>query len=110
MKKLFIVLSLALCSTFAFAQTLIVNGAQVTLTNTTEIQLQFASLSQASIYRTAYVVVVQSVSGVQIGSGETITGSHYAWPTGSKVPISFVNGQINIRVKGNNTDIIAITY
>jgi len=91
--------------------TQIPNGAKVTLpTGEIEIQFRQNKVFSYGINQVACITVVTSASGVQVGSGEAITVENYAYPTDSRIIISFVNGISNIRLKGTSGDIVAITY
>lgn len=111
MKRLIILFSIALTALACEVKaqpTLIRNGDLITLANTNELEVQFAALEQSLVWRTAYVEIVSSASGVRV-SNEPISTQRPA-PTGSKIPISFINGRVNIRLRGNTGDTIYITY
>jgi hypothetical protein len=108
MKKLFALLSFVLLMNVAvFGQTFIVNGQKITLANTNQLEIQFSNTR--SVTTTAYVQIVTSSAGVKVGT-ETLTAAHHDWPAGSKIPITFTNGILNVRLKGNSGDVIVITY
>ena len=106
MKKTIILLLLAfvLCSA-----TTISNNEKITLASTADIEYVFGG-KVGTDTKTAYISIISAATGVQISVGEAIAAKHYAWPTGSKVPITFANGLRNIHLKGAVSDVIVITY
>jgi len=90
--------------------TLLKNGEKITLASTADVEYIFSTNAE-NTSRTAYIQIVSAATGVQVSSGEAIAAGHYAWPTGSKVPIRFTrNGTYNIHLKGAVSDVIVITY
>lgn len=95
------------------AATQIVNGAKVTLANTSDLELKFETLAgDPEDWRTATVTIVScNAAGVQVGNRAITTAINWhAWAADSKVLISFKNGEHNIHLKGTSGDIIALTY
>lgn len=92
------------------AVTTITNGGTVTLSDSNEVEVQFTSKANSARFRYAFVYIVSTTSGVQVSAGEAIVAGNQAWAADSKIPISFINGYWNVRLKGTNGDVIAITY
>lgn len=90
--------------------TTIINGQSITLANSNDLEVQFEVLSgEATGWKTGYVSIISLVgSGVQVGN-KAITVQQ-SWEADSHVPISFRNGVHNIHIKGNNGDVVAITW
>lgn len=89
------------------------NGDKVTLSDSNSLDI-IVSSSVTTGSLLVYVQVISSASGVQFSSNTTIDSDNYAWPTGSKVPITlkinYATSQRILKAKGTNGDIIAITY
>lgn len=86
------------------------NGGKIILADTNELEIVFNLNDLQTVRRLAYVTVVSSAAGVQISSGETIDSTVTIFATGTKVPVSFINGSYNIRLKGTNGDVLSVTY
>jgi hypothetical protein len=107
MKKLLVLIPLLFLLSSA---TLLKNGEKITLASTADVEYIF-STNTDNVQGTCYIQIVSAATGVQVSSGEAIAAGHYAWPTGSKIPIKFTrNGSKNIHLKGAVSDIIVITY
>ena len=106
MKKTIILLLLAviLCSA-----TTISSNEKITLASTADIEYSLSG-SGSGVSRTAYINIISAATGVQISVGEAIAAKHYAWPTGSKIPITFANDTRGIHLKGAVSDVIVITF
>lgn len=82
--------------------TFIDNGQQVTLGATTEIEYQFNSMS-GDIEYTALIDVPSTNSGtIQFSVGKAVGANQWAVPAGTRIFLTFRNGQQNIHAKGSN--------
>lgn len=86
------------------------NGGKIVLADGAELEIVFNLNDLQTVRRLAYVTVVSSAAGVQISSGELIDANVTVFATGTKVPVSFINGSYNIRIKGTSGDVLSVTY
>lgn len=101
MKQPLLILALLLFAGAAFAQTNVKIGEKVTSADTVQVQVKVPNFSMPST-RMIYIQVDPTNSGtIQFSVGEVINDDFYAWPAGSRIPITIQSGRNELRYKAS---------